>query len=308
MARPTKQGIDYFPIDVNFDDKTTLYIMEKGSAGLSVLITTWQLIYQNEGYYVENNNDLYLMIKMKISLSIEEIQDCINACIRRNIFDLSQQEQNGILTSKAIQKRYFSAAKKKKQTKYNPQYLLIDVSPYGNPINVGISGIDSSGNATEPDVSGIDSSGNATNADVNVKGEGTAKRLSSSETLSPKCIGEDTVIFNSWNVFAEKYGLAKILSITAKRKANIKNRLSEEFFSFEKILEKIKESDFLLGLDKGWKVDFDFIFESRNNYLKILEGKYDKKGATQTLMKPRSELSQAMKDQMEAVRLITKTG
>ncbi len=37
MARPTKQGLDYFLVDVQFDDKVELHIAEEGSDGLSVL-------------------------------------------------------------------------------------------------------------------------------------------------------------------------------------------------------------------------------------------------------------------------------
>ena len=59
MARPTKQGLEYFPIDVQFDDKIELLISELGSDALSILITIWQLIYQNDGYYTVNTKDLY---------------------------------------------------------------------------------------------------------------------------------------------------------------------------------------------------------------------------------------------------------
>ncbi len=50
MARPTKQGIDYFPLDCQFDDKTEMYLIEKGVVGLCVMVTIWQMIYSGEGY------------------------------------------------------------------------------------------------------------------------------------------------------------------------------------------------------------------------------------------------------------------
>jgi hypothetical protein len=40
-------------------------------------------------------------------------------------------------------------------------------------------------------------------------------------------------------------------------------------------LECIIKSDFLLGLKEDWKVSLDFIIQNSDNYLKILEGKYD---------------------------------
>ncbi len=36
MARPAKQGIDYFPLDVDFDDKIEMYLIEKEAVGLAV--------------------------------------------------------------------------------------------------------------------------------------------------------------------------------------------------------------------------------------------------------------------------------
>ena len=136
MTRPTKQGIDYFPIDCQFDDKIELYILEKESNGLSVLVTLWQLIYQNEGYYIVNNKDLHLLIKKRINVDINTVNECINVCIDRNIFDKNLHKKYQILTSKAIQKRFFYAAKRKKSVDYDVNYLINGVSAYNNGVNV----------------------------------------------------------------------------------------------------------------------------------------------------------------------------
>lgn len=84
------------------------------------------------------------------------------------------------------------------------------------------------------------------------------------------------IIFDLWNEFAESNNLNKIISLSDKRKSAIVNRSKEKEFDFQLILDKISNSEFLLG-STGWKVDFDFIFLSKNNYLKIIEGKYDNK-------------------------------
>lgn len=136
MARPTKQGLDYFPIDCHFDEKIELYLLEKESDGLSVLVTIWQLIYQNEGYYIDNNNDLPLLIKKRISVDINTIKECINACLSRNIFDNKTHKKHGILTSGGIQKRYFEAAKRKKIVYYNINYLINGVTVCEKAVNV----------------------------------------------------------------------------------------------------------------------------------------------------------------------------
>ena len=103
---------------------------------------------------------------------VVEIKSCIEACLKRNIFDNRLHDEHKILSSKAIQTRYFVAARKKARIKVNPEYLLINVSGVGNLIDsagnpfvhpIPVSGIDSAGNAVTgagiPDLSGLDKFG-----------------------------------------------------------------------------------------------------------------------------------------------------
>lgn len=78
-----------------------------------------------------------------------------------------------------------------------------------------------------------------------------------------------------WNDFAKQNNLSQVMKITDKRKSAILSRNAEPEFNLDAIFEQIKKSAFLLGETTSWKVDFDFVFCSRNNYIKILEGKYD---------------------------------
>lgn len=76
-----------------------------------------------------------------------------------------------------------------------------------------------------------------------------------------------------WNIFADKNSLAKVGLITENRKAKIRTRTREPAFDFMKILEAIKKNEFYLGRQTDWKVDFDHIIHSQDNYVKILERK-----------------------------------
>ena len=142
MGRPTKQGIDYFPVDVQFDDKVELFIAECGADGLGILITIWQLIYQNEGYYIQNNNDLILLIRRRVLSEVDTIKRCISLALSRGIFDEKLFNKFKILTSKAIQKRFIVAARKKKEVLINEKYFYECISTGGNVIY-------SAGNATK---------------------------------------------------------------------------------------------------------------------------------------------------------------
>ncbi len=149
MARTTKQGIEYFPLDTQFDDKIELYLLETEAIGLAVLVTLWQLIYTNEGYYISNNDDLPLLVKKRINVNINDINVCINAALKRGVFHKDVNDKHGVLTSKAIQKRYFEASKRKKYVHFNEQYLLDGITVNANGINVNSNSISVDNNATK---------------------------------------------------------------------------------------------------------------------------------------------------------------
>jgi hypothetical protein len=101
----------------------------------------------------------------------------------------------------------------------------------------------------------------------------TDKNIRTKESKEVKKVESDPVL-NQWNSFAKENGLSEITAISPKRKAGVIARAKEPTFDLPKIFERISTSPFLLGQSSDWRVDFDFVFCSSNNYLKILEGKY----------------------------------
>ena len=142
MGRPTKQGVEYFSVDCTFDHKTNLYIVEMEAEGLAVLVVLWQMIYSENGYYIDIDDDLYLLIKKAINVDKNIVIECIKIMLKRNIFSAEKYDKHKILTSRAIQKRYFDYAKRKKVVLYDFNYIL-------KGIDVGINSINVSKNATK---------------------------------------------------------------------------------------------------------------------------------------------------------------
>ena len=70
MGRPTKQGVDYFPLDTSMDMDINLFIADTGASGFGVLIATWQLIYKENGYYINYSDDLFLMIRRMLMVGL----------------------------------------------------------------------------------------------------------------------------------------------------------------------------------------------------------------------------------------------
>jgi len=128
LARPTKQGLDYFPVDVNFDDKIEIFIAEEGAEGLGILLTLWQLIYSNEGYYIKNDDNLVMLIRRRTMSNVEIIRRVIQSLLTRSVFSEKKDKKYGILTSKAIQKRYFEVAKTRTNANINSKYLCMGVN------------------------------------------------------------------------------------------------------------------------------------------------------------------------------------
>lgn len=84
-------------------------------------------------------------------------------------------------------------------------------------------------------------------------------------------------IINEWNKLQE-FGISPVIRMTPSRMKMLKARIRE--YGADKVLEaieKTKKSDFLMGRKKDFAIDFGW-FIRPNNFLKILEGKYDNRG------------------------------
>ena len=125
MARPTKQGLDYFPLDVNLDSKFKFIEIKFGLKGFAIVIKIFQKIYSS-CYWYKFDEDEILLFAHEINVDINEVNAIINESIERDIFDKNLYETHQILTSKGIQKRYQEIVKRRKDVEVIEEYLLID--------------------------------------------------------------------------------------------------------------------------------------------------------------------------------------
>lgn len=115
MARPTKDNLDYYPMDVGFinDTKIKLLRADFGDKSLWVIISIFDLIYGDKGYYCDWNYDMCKILSLEHGGSSvctpEYIKEVVQGCIKRSLFDEGVLMSFGKLTSKAIQRRYFKA-------------------------------------------------------------------------------------------------------------------------------------------------------------------------------------------------------
>lgn len=127
MARPNKIGLDYFPLDVDIfeDEKISAISGEFGIKGEITVIKLLCAIYRN-GYFILWNDLLkFKLLRNLPGISSELIESIVNRLVLWEFFDKTLFDSVKVLTSRGIQKRYFEAVRRRKDSGDLP-YLLND--------------------------------------------------------------------------------------------------------------------------------------------------------------------------------------
>ncbi|WP_196493801.1 Lin1244/Lin1753 domain-containing protein [Ornithinibacillus caprae] len=145
MVRPIKEGLDYFPLDVDIDqdDKIALIEANHGLEGFGVVIKILMKIYDNSYFYQWGEKE-QLLFSRRVNVNINKVNDIINDCLKWGLFSESLYQKHQILSSKGIQKRYLEASSRRKRVEISENYLLMDkkeVNSYKNLVIVNINSI-----------------------------------------------------------------------------------------------------------------------------------------------------------------------
>jgi len=147
MARPAKEGLEYFPLDVDIheDDKLVVVIGKFGTLGFGIVIRLLMEIYKNGYFYPWTEREQYAFSN-RVSVDINTVSNVINECIKWGFFDRKLLEEHSILTSHGIQKRYLIATVRRVYRELIPEYALvqIDVSDDKNDVSVDINAVNDS--------------------------------------------------------------------------------------------------------------------------------------------------------------------
>ena len=132
MARPLKQGLDYFPLDVGFlqNLKVRKIIKAQGVKSIPVLICLLSNIYREDGYYLRWDGDTPFLIAEESGAEEGVVTAVLSKAQQVDFFDAEIFETYRVLTSRGIQKRYFLAIKatKRKEISVVKEFLLINPS------------------------------------------------------------------------------------------------------------------------------------------------------------------------------------
>lgn len=143
MARPTKKGLDYFPLDVDFlsDLKVRRIIKACGKEAVHILVDLLANIYRDEGYYVLWDDDLAFLVADEVGTKEGTVEELVKKSVQVNFFDRDIFDKYSILTSKGIQNRYILATKERKKVELEFKYLLTNEV---NRSNISVNGRDNS--------------------------------------------------------------------------------------------------------------------------------------------------------------------
>lgn len=129
MARKTETGIEYFPIntDIILNPKIRLLIAEFGSKNTwPVLMPLYCKIFREKGYWIDWLNEdtkmLFALDECKVELSV--VNEFVDGCIRRSLFNKGLFESFGILTSDRIQENYLIAKARNKEVNFIEEFAV----------------------------------------------------------------------------------------------------------------------------------------------------------------------------------------
>lgn len=127
MARPLKDGLDYFPLDVDiFSDKKIKAIRANyGADGIALYLYLLCEIYR-EGYFITADDDFIDCAAADLGLTADKIRQLMKFFCKRSLFDDKLFTADTILTAKSVQRRYQEARKGSKREIFvdNKSWLL----------------------------------------------------------------------------------------------------------------------------------------------------------------------------------------
>jgi hypothetical protein len=127
MARKLKEGLDYFPLDVELesDPRIQRLMITHGHFAFEVYVKVLMMIYKR-GYYIESDiEQLANAIIYDHRITDKRIEEVINIlldCLKLGLLD-KESADKGIITSKGIQKQFLASTQRRKEREH-PYWLL----------------------------------------------------------------------------------------------------------------------------------------------------------------------------------------
>ncbi len=132
MARPLKDGVDYFPKDTDFygDDKIRLLRAEFQAKGMYLLDYLLCDLYGKNGYFIKWGKDKCYLVSDGAGCGCAPslVEEFVNRCVACSFFDERVFNMFGVLTSSGIQRRYIRMFNSRPDIPMIKEYWLLDIN------------------------------------------------------------------------------------------------------------------------------------------------------------------------------------
>ena len=108
MARPVREGMEYFPHDTDAvnDEKIEVLMSLYGTKGYCFYFVLLERIYRNSEYELNiSEAETVRILCRKITITEEEFSQILSTALKYGLFDMEEHKTRGVLTSKGIKKR-----------------------------------------------------------------------------------------------------------------------------------------------------------------------------------------------------------
>lgn len=132
MARPIKDGVDYFPKDTDFyeDDKIRLLRAEFQAKGMYLLDYLLCDLYGKNGYFIKWSKDKCYLVSDGAGCGCAPnfVEEFVNRCVACSLFDERVFNVFGVLTSSGIQRCYIRMFNSRPDIPMIKEYWLLDIN------------------------------------------------------------------------------------------------------------------------------------------------------------------------------------
>ncbi|HCT7953379.1 TPA: DUF4373 domain-containing protein [Enterococcus faecalis] len=141
MARPAKEGLDYFPLDVGIfeDEKIEAIAGEFGIKGELAVIKLLCAIYKKGYFILRDDLSQATLLKRLPGVSKEMLNQIVNRLVLWGFFDKELFDSVKVLTSENIQATFFEATKRRKTPKPTKYIVNVNNNSQSETVNADIN-------------------------------------------------------------------------------------------------------------------------------------------------------------------------
>jgi hypothetical protein len=123
MARPRKEGMDYFPHDTDAvnDTKIEALRMLYGNDGYAFYFILLELIYRQPNFELDvSDAETIQILAKKVEVTTDKFNSMLQTAIKRECFDASSYHERCVLTSEGVKKRSKVVVDKREKMRNKP--------------------------------------------------------------------------------------------------------------------------------------------------------------------------------------------